>query len=55
MEPVVDNSNGLVTSEGGLESQVEGNSVSGVVPGGKDSKVKKTLATSKKSSGVSAA
>ena len=55
IEPVVETSNGLVTSEGGLESQAEGNSVSGVVPGGKDAKVKKTLASSKKSLGVSAA
>jgi len=55
IEPVVETSNGLVTSEGGLESQTEGNSVSGVVPGGKDAKVKKTLASSKKSLGVSAA
>jgi flagellar motor switch protein FliN len=53
IEPVVETSNGLVTSEGGLESQAEGNSVSGVVPGGKDAKVKKTLAISSMSESIS--
>jgi flagellar motor switch protein FliM len=55
LEPVVDSHSGLAAGDTGAESTSEGHPVSEATPGGKDAKVKKAIASSKKSLGVSAA